>query len=384
MKRFLLIALTIVLFNAYIALRIAMRWPAAAAHPVLDCVLVVVFALLEVAGPFGDDYIHSLSKKPWAAILARVFSWVAYMSLGIFSVLLIYTLVADVVALVWRWILPPQDLDAFQLRVLLVTLAATAATIVIGLVQTFTGPVIKKVTIPLKGLPQAFDGFRIVQITDLHVGPTIGRSYTEKVVGMANSLSPDLLALTGDFIDGSVAQLLPGVEPLANLRAPYGIYYVPGNHEYYWGVDEWVAEFKKLGARPLMNQHEVVKRGADEIIIAGVTDYSTLHMTQHDRMSPEKSLIGAPAGLVRILLAHQSASYDLASKAGFDLQLSGHTHGGQYFPFSLMIGWFQRYHGGLDRHGDMQIYTSHGTGYWGPPLRTFVPSEITLLTLKAV
>ncbi len=383
MKRFLLITFMVFLFNAYLALRISMRWPAAADHPVLVSIFTLVFALLEISGPFADDYIHSLSEKRWAAVTARVFSWIAYMAMGIFSILLIYTLVADVISLAWRYFFPPQDLEAFQLRTLLVIAGATTLTIIIGLVQTFTGPVIKRITVPLKGLPPTFDGFRIVQISDLHVGPTIGRDYTQKVVAMANSLAPDLVALTGDFIDGTVKQLMPGVEPLKNLKAPSGIYYIPGNHEYYWGVDEWLDAFTSLGARVLMNRHEVVTRNGEGFVLAGVPDYSTLHMKGVERLNPEKSLIGAPAGLVKILLAHQPATYDMASKAGFDLMLSGHTHGGQYFPYSLMIGLFQRYHGGLESHGDLQIYTSHGTGYWGPPLRTFVPSEITLLTLKA-
>ena len=242
-------------------------------------------------------------------------------------------------------------------------------------------PSVRSVTIPLKGLPQSFNGFKIAQISDLHVGPMIGRDYTQSVVNLTNSLNPDLIALTGDFVDGSVAQLAEDVAPLADLRSVHGSFYITGNHEYYWGAEDWMAEFKRLGARVMVNEHERISRGDDHIVLAGIPDLSTLRNQNIESADAEKSLLGVADGVVKILLAHQPNSYEMAYKAGVDLQLSGHTHAGQFFPFSPLIRFFQRYYQGLNRHDSMWIYVNSGTGYWGPPLRTGVPSEITLITL---
>jgi len=159
------------------------------------------------------------------------------------------------------------------------------------------------------------------------------------------------------------------------------VYFVTGNHEYYWNAPAWSAEMRRLGARVLDNEHVVLQRGAGHLVLAGVPDYSTRHLPEGQRSDPARALRGAPADAVKILLAHQPASYADAQAAGFDLQLSGHTHGGQYFPFSQLIRFFQRYYKGLNRHGGLWVYVNRGTGYWGPPLRAGVPAEITLLTL---
>jgi predicted MPP superfamily phosphohydrolase len=200
---------------------------------------------------------------------------------------------------------------------------------------------------------------------------------------MANELQPDLIALTGDFIDGTVEELRDDAAPLAQLSAPQGVWFVTGNHEYYWDAAAWVQEFRRLGIRVLVNQHEVIRKGSDAVILAGITDYSTRHSNRTDASDAKKALEGAPKGLVKILLAHQSASYAAAHAAGFDLQLSGHTHAGQYFPYTLLIGFFQKYYKGLNRHDNMWVYVNTGTGYWGPPLRAGVPAEISLIRLIA-
>ena len=173
------------------------------------------------------------------------------------------------------------------------------------------------------------------------------------------------------------------IAPLGDLRARDGVFFVTGNHEYFWDAAAWTAKFRALGAQVLNNEHALIRRGGAAIVVAGVTDYSTRHMGAPHGSDPAAALAGAPQDTAKILLAHQPASYAAASAAGFDLQLSGHTHSGQYFPFNLMIGYFQRYYRGLNRHSDMWIYVNRGTGYWGPPLRAGVPSEITLLVLRA-
>lgn len=255
-------------------------------------------------------------------------------------------------------------------------------TTTVGLIEATSKPHIVTVDIPFPNLPDAFDGFRIAQISDLHVSSLIGHEYVAEVVEMTNNLKPDLIALTGDFVDGSVEQLSTRISPLETLTAPHGVFFITGNHEYYSGAEAWIEKFRSFGTHVLLNEHKVLERGHDKIVLAGVTDYSTRHPPSDNPFSPQKSLVGAPLDTVKILLAHQPASYREAAAAGFDLQLSGHTHAGQYFPFTMLIGFFQRYYRGLNRHDKMWIYVNSGTGFWGPPLRTGVPSEITLLTLR--
>jgi predicted MPP superfamily phosphohydrolase len=260
---------------------------------------------------------------------------------------------------------------------------ATAGTTVLGVAQAVAGPEMVPVDIPLKGLPPAFDGFRIVQISDLHAGPIIGLPYVEDVVAKAMAAQPDLIVLTGDFVDGEPDQLRGDLAPLASLSAAHGVFYIPGNHEYYWGLDRWIEEFRALGATPLINEHRVVSMGDDRLVLAGIADLAAGRFDGAAQPDIDRALADTPAGVPRILLAHQPNSYVLTEGKDIALQLSGHTHAGQYFPFSLLIGLFHRYYKGLNRHGDMWVYVNRGTGFWGPPLRTTVPSEITLLTLRA-
>jgi predicted MPP superfamily phosphohydrolase len=290
-----------------------------------------------------------------------------------------YGLMIDSVNMVMM--LMPLNLQNFDYYAVAILGLTVAVTLVIGIWHAHKGAEIKEVVIPLKNLPVAFEGFKIAQISDLHVGPTIGRRYTQTIVDKVNDLKPDLIVLTGDFVDGTVRDLKDGVAPLADLKAPYGCFFVTGNHEYYWGVFSWIEHFKNLGMTVLINEHKTISREDDAIILAGVTDYSAGHMVPQHASNPSLALQGAPGGLVKILLAHQPASYSAAEQAGFDLQLSGHTHAGQYFPFTFIIRFFQRYYKGLNRHGNLWIYVNTGTGYWGPPLRTKA-AEITLVTLK--
>lgn len=242
-------------------------------------------------------------------------------------------------------------------------------------------PRVVEVSIPITGLPAAFEGFRIVQITDLHVGPTIRRPFAERVVRRVNELAPDLVALTGDLADGSVASLREDVAPFGEIRAPFGKYFITGNHEYYSGADAWIAEVRRLGYDVLLNGRRVIRKGDEAILLAGVTDYSAGHFGSGGASSPRESLRGAPPLETRILLAHQPRSIHQAERLGFDLQISGHTHGGQYFPWRPFVYLQQPFVAGLHRRGDTLVYTSRGTGYWGPPLRIGSPSEITLFIL---
>jgi len=230
-------------------------------------------------------------------------------------------------------------------------------------------------------LPPALDGFRIAQISDIHVGPTIKRPYVEAVVEAVNKLDADLVAITGDLVDGSVPDLAEHVAPLAGLRSREGSFFVTGNHEYYSGAAAWVGELRRLGITVLVNEHVVVRRGDAAIVVAGVTDFNAGHFDRAEASDPKRALAGSPSAALRLLLAHQPRSAEAAEAAGFDLQLSGHTHGGQFLPWNFLVRLQQPFTAGLKRWRRMWVYTSRGTGYWGPPKRFGAPSEITLLRL---
>jgi predicted MPP superfamily phosphohydrolase len=236
--------------------------------------------------------------------------------------------------------------------------------------------------VPIADLPVSLHGFTIVQISDVHVGPTISRDYVESIVGAVNRLQADLIAVTGDLVDGSVARLREHVEPLRDLSSRHGTFFVTGNHEYYSGVTDWVDELRRLGLNVLLNEHVILRHDEASLLVAGVTDHGAHNFDESHRSDPAAAIADAPDhARVRILLAHQPRSAPAALQAGFQLQLSGHTHGGQFWPWNLFVRLQQPFTAGLHRLHDLWVYTSRGTGYWGPPKRFGAPSEITRLRL---
>ena len=328
----------------------------------------------------------SLTARPlWSRPFADRMAAAGYFMAGFFSSLLVLTLLRDV-------LLVPVVL--FASRIHLRAYESVSASLVLGLgvFATLAGLVgarrrarIVHVDVPLRNLPPALHGFSIVQISDIHVGTTIRKKYVEKIVKAVNALKPDLIAVTGDVVDGSVRDLRVHTAPLAGLRAPHGAFFVTGNHEYYSGASAWTAEFARLGLRVLLNEHIVIEHQGASLVIAGVTDFSSDRFNPSQRSDPHIALAGAPADAgVRILLAHQPRSAPAAASAGFDLQLSGHTHGGQFWPWNLFVRFQQPFTAGLHRLNRLWIYVSRGTGYWGIPNRFGAPSEITRLRLVPI
>ncbi len=259
-----------------------------------------------------------------------------------------------------------------------------AATIMtgIGIYEARKKPGIVRVDVPLPNLPEAFDGFRIVQLTDIHAGLTVSRPFVETAVREANALGADLIAFTGDLVDGTIEHLRYHVEPMKELSAPHGTFFITGNHEYYSGAQEWVQEVQRMGMDVLLNEHRLITRDGATIVLAGVTDHGAGNFIRDHASSPARALENAPAGSTKVLLAHQPKSIFEAAKAGCDLMISGHTHGGQFFPWNYMVALDQPYVSGLHKHNGTHIYVSKGTGYWGPPVRLGVRSEITVITLR--
>lgn len=315
-------------------------------------------------------------------------SWLAYLAMGALVLLLAFTFLRDVGWLAGRLtrVLPAEPerrralLDLTNLGVI----ALSTGTFGVGLARALARPTVVDVAVPITGLPQALDGFVIAQVSDIHIGPTLKRPFLETVVAQVNELNADLVAVTGDLVDGSVAELGRHTDVLGGLTARHGAWFVTGNHEYYSGVEEWVAEVRRLGLTVLIDEHRVIHHEGHAIVVGGVADYTAAGMVPAHVSDPHAAMRGAPADAAfKLLLAHQPRSAFEAAKAGFQLQLSGHTHGGQVFPGNLLIHLVQPFAAGLHVHEGMHIYTNCGTGWWGPPLRTTrTPSEITRLTLR--
>ena len=351
-------------------------WAAGLAPVLLASALLLPMGLLA----------HRVAKGALADRLA----WVGLLCMGLFSSLLVLTALRDVMlAAVWvaatlGWspaqaLLPGLRADS----AVLVPLAALLVT-VLGFWNARRTARVVRVDVPVAALPAALEGFTVAQITDIHVGPTIKQHYLQAIVRKVNALEADMVAITGDLVDGKVHELADHVAPLAQLRSRHGSFFFTGNHEYYSGAHAWMAELRRLGVRVLMNEHVVLQQNQAAVVLAGVADFHADRFDPSHRSDPHAAIAGAPldAG-VRLLLAHQPRSAFEAAKAGFDVQLSGHTHGGQFWPWNLFVPLQQPFTAGLRRLQDLWVYTSRGTGYWGPPKRFGAPSEITLLRLVA-
>ena len=309
-------------------------------------------------------------------------AWVGLTAMGFFSSLFVLTLLRDFALLGAHLFLSSGQAQFWIQRSAQVTLYLALFVTLAGMIIARRRPGIVEIKIPVVGLPLALHGFSIAQISDVHVGPTIKRGFVEGIVRRVNDLKVDMIAVTGDLVDGSVQQLSAHTAPLAGLSARHGAYFVTGNHEYYSGERAWTEEIRRLGLRVLKNEHVVLKHDGASLVLAGVTDYSAYHFDPAQRSDPAAALRGAPVDAgAKVLLAHQPSSAMAAASAGFDVQISGHTHGGQFWPWNLFIHFFQPFSSGLHRLKNLWIYVSRGTGYWGPPNRFGVPSEITRIQL---
>lgn len=320
--------------------------------------------------------------------IASPLSLVVYTWLGLLFLLVIAFAVSDVfrlfVAIVERMRNDPPDPTRRVLigRAIAAGMGVLATGAAAWGVRTALGEVsILRHRVPLRRLPASMEGLTIAQLTDVHVGPTIGREFIEDIVARTNALNPDVIVITGDLVDGDVEVLREHTAPLAKLRASHGVYFVTGNHEYYSGADAWIAELTRLGIRVLRNERVELRKGDDAIDLAGVDDWTSRQFGRGHGHDLVRALEGRDPNRECVLLAHQPKSIVEAAKLGVGLQLSGHTHGGQIFPWNFLVRLQQPYVAGLHRHDDAYIYVSRGTGYWGPPMRVGIPAEIAHFTL---
>jgi predicted MPP superfamily phosphohydrolase len=296
----------------------------------------------------------------------------SYLSMAWVSFIMVFTVARDLALMLTAWT-PYAHAMVVQAGVP-VALGGSLLAIAFGAAAAFRGPRVEKVDVRIAGLHPDLEGFRIVQISDLHVGPNIGRRYVQRVADLSRSLSPDLVVLTGDIVDGPVPRLASDVAPLAELARDGRAFFILGNHDCYAGAEAWIAHFTQMGMRVLLNSHEVVRKGSARLLVGGMVDPA------YQRLRPEISI--REDADFKLLLAHNPKLAPLGAKAGFDLQLSGHTHAGQFFPWTLAVRLVHAPHvAGLSKEKEMTVYVSAGTGTWGPPVRFGTNPELTLVRL---
>ncbi|MDP9815210.1 putative MPP superfamily phosphohydrolase [Spirilliplanes yamanashiensis] len=299
--------------------------------------------------------------------------------LGLVWIAFVWSIIGNVLRLALLGVDGAARIAAAAVAVVVVVLALW------GHYEAMRVPRVREVEVRLPRLGAGLDGLRVVQITDTHYGPIDRARWSRGVTEAVNALDPDVVCHTGDIADGTADQRTEQSAPLGDIRATMARVYVTGNHEYYSGALGWLDRMRTLGWEILHNQHVVVTRDGASLVIAGVDDRTAEFSGIEDHHADhEAALAGADPALPVLLLAHQPKQIDGAVAHGIDLQLSGHTHGGQIWPFHYLVRTDQPVLQGLSRHGERtQLYTSRGTGFWGPPFRVFAPSEITLLTLRA-
>jgi predicted MPP superfamily phosphohydrolase len=341
--------------------------------------------------PFSTFILIRFAEKASDAL-----SWIGYISLGVISFLFVGIFIRDILYLfgfivqkIYTLVFSsPEIVDTSKREFLLqstnlAVLGIAGTLTAYGVYEARRKPAIVNLDIPIKNLPADFNGFKIVQITDIHAGLTVKRGWIETIADEVRQLSPDLIAFTGDMADGSVSHLQQDVAPLGELTAPYGKFFVTGNHEYYSGVEQWVNHAREMGYDVLMNEHRIISKNGSSVVLAGITDYSGGGFFPSHKSDPKKAFEGAPSDSTKILMAHQPRSLYQTDGLDLDLVLMGHTHGGQFFPWNLVATIGQPFIKGLHVWGEKTwAYVSKGTGYWGPPVRVGARSEITVLTLR--
>lgn len=332
--------------------------------------------------------LYWMGKRREKTSFDNVFHIVSYVGMGWISFLVFFLLLRDLLLLLATPFIAEASLSFLTAYGGSAVVVLASLVFFAGVVSACRGPVVQKIDIKINGLPEELNGFSIAQISDLHIGPTIGRSYVEKVVRISNELGADLIALTGDIVDGSVEALAAHTVPLSKLRPKEHIYMVLGNHDIYSGAEDWIQHFKSMGIKLLLNSHMIHTHNSQHIMVAGVLDPAIRMVAPHLRPDPHEAIgnrVAGPENLepaFRLLLAHNPKIAAEAAEAGFELQLSGHTHAGQFFPWNIVTRLVHAPHfAGLSKQDRMWVYVNTGTGSWGPPIRVGTRTEISLIRL---
>jgi predicted MPP superfamily phosphohydrolase len=350
---------------------------------------IIALMLLLSASVLFEPFAERLLRPGYA----RITAWPASLWMGLFfylSVLLGFSELILTLAQPW---VPALSETCSQAAVTLGrwraagVLIVALATVGVAMRSALRPPRLLKMEFGLARWPASLDGFRVVQICDTHLGPILGRRFARDLVERVRALDPDLVVVTGDLVDGSVSKLADEVTPFAELRARYGVFFVPGNHDFFSGVGSWCEHVQTLGMRVLRNERVSVRvssAGSDSVFeLAGVDDHRAGLIPGHTGEDLEAALRTLPPERPVLLLAHDPSTFKRASTMGIDLQLSGHTHGGQIWPFHYLVRLAIPFVAGAYRRGEAQLYVSRGTGFWGPPMRLFAPAELTEIALRS-
>lgn len=396
MYRFLVTASILVLLGfIYLGQRlIAGIWPGAVRYALWFVLALMIANLLWL--PF-KRWRRTSNRPPQNNLVTTLLEACAYSYMGFLSLLLLFTVLSEVARIAMKIL--PQSLEGD----LLVQIPAgqnldsvlALAVMVLSLVFFFWGRLtvalgpryrFVKVVLPLHGKPRRRPRFkkhrhgpqkiRIAQVSDLHIGRAIKKAYVRRVADLISAQNADIACFTGDIGDGNVTQLRDDAAPLANIKTRFGTYYIPGNHEYYWGMQAWLKEFTALGFKPVLNRGETIKTEAGSLFIAGVSDPTAARFAEELPKIPDR-----PEADIAVLLAHQPIFARSAEAKRYDIMLAGHTHGGQYVPWSWIVHLVFRFATGLYRFGRLLVYVNDGTGYWGAPLRLGTRLEITILDI---
>lgn len=365
-------AILLLLFGvpAWTLLTPAAQWPLYVVAPGA-ALLAAAFLALPVTMTLG----HGRRHRDWAAVVGDTL-------LGVGWVLFAWSVLGQAAKAVLA--LAGVE-DPLRSRAVAVSVVAVAVVLLVwGFLEAMRVPRVRAVDVAIDGLGPGLDGTRIAVITDTHYGPINRARWSARVVDKVNEIGADIVCHVGDIADGTVGAREAQAAPLASVQAASARVYVTGNHEYFSEAQDWLDYMERIGWTALHNRHIVVERGGDQLVVAGVDDATAMTSGVPGHGADlAAALEGADPALPVLLLAHQPKQVRYAARAGVRLQISGHTHGGQIWPFNLLVRLEQPVVAGLSRHGDRtQLYTSRGTGFWGPPFRVFAPSEITLLTLR--
>lgn len=329
--------------------------------------------------------LQPLAQRLLPLRLEAILAWPASLWMGTLFFLCLLLLASDlgiwlVEATGWLGSIDPVRLSRIRVATVVVILVPWVGW---AIRQGTALPGVKRVEIELKRWPAGLDGLRLVQISDVHFSAIRGSGFASWLAGRIVGLEPDLIAVTGDLVDGDAARLAPELRPLEALRAPLGTYFVTGNHDHYSGADQWLVHFRELGMQVLRNEHRVLEAGGAEFVIAGVDDHNSRHLPGGYGEDLVGALAGVPESRPVLLLAHDPATFKAARQQSVDLQISGHTHGGQIWPFNYLVRLSVPFVAGLYRRDGASLYVSRGTGFWGPPMRFRSPAEITEIVLRA-
>lgn len=341
--------------------------------------MMILISFIFFASMFSSMFISrskpGVFESPWFMIL----TWVGSTFMGFWGTYIMIAIPIDIAAVIYSFFNHGISFltTTSHVGIFLVAVFMT----IFGFISVIRGPKIVEVDIPTSNLPDALLNLKIAQISDLHIGPTIQSRYVRRVVNKTNELNPDIVVITGDLVDAHTEAIKKHLQPLADLKTRYGVFYVTGNHEYYWGMKSLFHELKNVGLTILENENKVIEINGSKVLVAGIPDPMASQFGAAFRPDLKKARFSQIKTDFNILLAHRPDPYSLAEEQGFHLQFSGHTHAGQFFPFSLIIPFVHKFYRGLNRHGQMWLYVNPGTGYWGPANRFGIASEITLAKL---